>query len=143
MFKILQKLLGLLIVMAFVVSFFCMSTDISLNKDGQTSCCMSTSSHSSTHPMDSGEHLQHWKQAFTATQPSPNNLLSFLSTIFIVFGFGIFLSEFRNYERKLNLFSKALCRKRNTIAKFFDPILQALSNGILHPKLYNLSPVIR
>src|SRR3990167_2653761 len=101
MFKTLQKLLGLLIATAFVAAFFCMSTEVSLDKDGQASCCMPTSSHSSTHLMDLGEHAQHRQQIFTAIQPSPNNLLSFLSTIFIVLGFGIFLSEFRNYEPKL------------------------------------------
>ena len=143
MFKMLQKLLGLLIATTFVATFFCMSTEVSLNKGDQTSCCISTFSHASTHQIDFGEHVRHWQQAFAATQPSPNNLLSLLSAIFATLGFGVFISQFRSNEPKLNLFSSKLCRERNAIAKLFDSILQALSNGILNPKLYNLSIIIR
>lgn len=143
MLKILQKSLGLLITTAFVAVFFCMSTGDSLDKDGQTSCCMSTYAHSSTHLMDLDEHIQHWKQIFTATQPSLNNPLSLLSIILISLGFGTFILKFTNFEITISPFSAKLYKERNAIAKLFDPILRALSNGILNPKLYDLSSIIR
>jgi hypothetical protein len=144
MLKTFQKTINLFVAVVFVTAlFFCLNIGVNHANNGSASCCVLSSSHAAAYRMDFGEHLQHWKQIFTATRTSPNNPLVFLGILFVSLGFSAFILKFKNSETNPKLVSVKVYKERNASAKFFDHILQALSGGILNPKLYNLSSVIR
>ena len=144
MLKAFQKTISLFVAVIFVIAvFFCLNIGLNHANNANASCCVPTSSHAHTLQMDFGEHLQHWQQIFIFTYPSSNNPLYLLGIILVSLGFSAFILKFRNSEVNPKLISAKVRKERNAIAKLFDYILQALSRGILNPKLYNLSSVIR
>ena len=137
MLKPSQKFISSLITIIFVIAvFFCLNSGLNHTNNANPSCCVPTSSHAHTLQMDFGEHLQHWQQIFIVTRTAPNDLLVLLNIFFISLGFSLFILRFRNSEVNPNLFSVKVCKERNAIAKLFNHILQALSKGILNPRLY-------
>lgn len=144
MLKPLKKFISSFIAVAFViVVFFCLNAELNHTSTTNASCCTPASSHISSHQPDIGEHFRHWQQTFTATHPSSNDLIVFLSVLFVALAFGSHMLRLRNFELDTKLFFAKIYKERNAIAKLFNPILQALSRGILNPQLYNLSFVIR
>lgn len=136
MLKTHQKLTGL--ILAFVVTatiLFGMNAGMDMRQDGTMSGCMFDQSVAC--PMGYMEHIQHWQQTFTATQPTQNNLLGLLVVVFLGATFFTAFSQWQNGIQWQAVISQSLLRQRNITAKLFDYILQALSDGILNPKIYN------
>ncbi len=142
MVKTLRKFISLFVAATFaIVVFFCLNTGLN-HTNNSASCCEPASSRLSGHQTDIGEHLQHWQQLFNAIHPTSNDLAVLLNILFVGLAFGTFLLRLKNCETNFNLIS-AKIEERNAIAKLFNPILQALSKGILNSRLYNLSLVSR
>lgn len=139
-----REFVGSLMAATFVIAlFFCLNT-VNMVHDASASCCTPTSysSAASSHRMDLGDHLQHWKQTFSATNPSPSHLLLALGIIFVSLGLRSSFLQAGTHKTWIHQLSPTTYRERNAIAKIFHPILQALSNGRLHPRLYNLSSIV-
>ena len=135
MIKIRQKFTGLILALAVVAAiFFGMNAGMDMRQDGTMSGCMFHQS--VTCPMDYAQHIQHWQQTFTATLPTQNHILALLVAFFLGATF------FAVFSRRQNVIQwqaipQMLLRQQNIIAKLSDHILQALSDGILNPKIYN------
>lgn len=141
--KTCQKLTGLILALSFItVMLFGLNTGMDMRQDGTMSGCVFDSS--VTCPMNYQEHINHWQQTFVATQTTQNLLATLL--IILCFGGGALLSSFFNrttYLEEAGQTPPGIWKQRNILAKLFDQILQALSSGILNPKLYNFVQVIR
>lgn len=144
MLKIHQKLTGLILASTFVaVTLLGMNMGMDMRQDGTMSGCMFDQSVAC--PMNYKEHVNHWQQIFTATQPAQSTILALL-VILVLGGIALFSSSFFNrttYPEEINHIPPGIWKQRNMLAKLFDQILQALSSGILNPKLYNFSHAIR
>ena len=137
--KLLLKFMGLLLATAFfTVVFFCLNTGADHANNNSASCCLPASAHARTLRADFSEHLQHWQQALISTHPplSSNNLFGILSMLLAAMAAGSVFFQCKNFELFTNT---SLCKARNSLANFFDPMRQALSSGRLNPRLYNLS----
>ena len=140
--KLLLKFMGLLLATAFfTVVFFCLNTGVDHANNSSASCCLPASAHARTLQADFGEHRQHWQQALISTHPSPslNNLFGILSMLLAAMAVGSTFFQCKNFELFPNT---SLCKARNALANFFDPIRQALSSGRLNPRLYNLFSLV-
>jgi hypothetical protein len=139
--KFLQKIVTLLVATAYVaVMFFCLNVSSLEHNSAQASCCTPVSEHSTDsehHGTHALEHLQHWQTIFASSLGANSNLL--LNILFILATLGVFVlsplkfgwaDQFLHFDSRLN-------KLRNINAKLFDVILQAISRGILNPKLYN------
>ena len=140
MLKTHRKFTGLILTLAVVSAiFFGMNAGMDMRQDGTMSGCMFDQS--VTCSMDYGEHIQNWQQTFTATQPTQNNLLALLITVFVGASFFAAFSRWQNFVYLQAVISKTQWRQRNIISKLSDYILQALSNGILNPKIYSVNTI--
>ena len=116
-----------------------MNAGMDMRQDGTMSGCIFD--RSVTCPMDYEEHIQHWQKTFTATQPTQNNLLALLIIVFVSIPFFVAFSQWQNFVHLQAVVPKTQWRQRNIIAKLSDHILQALSDGILNPKIYNVNAI--
>ncbi|OJI06577.1 hypothetical protein BK004_02740 [bacterium CG10_46_32] len=140
MLKTHHKFNGLILTLAIVAAiFFGMNAGMDMRQDGTMSGCIFDQS--VTCSMDYSEHWQHWQQTITAIQPSQNNLLALLIIVFVGVPFFAAFSQWQNFVQLQSVIPKTQWRQRNIIAKLSDHILQALSDGILNPKIYNLSTI--
>ena len=128
--KILHKFIGVLLATAFAFTIlFFLNTGMDMYKNADTSGCVFDQS--VTCLTNHQEHINYWQSIFTPTQPISKNL----SILLIIGAAALFRN---NYFKTKRLFLK-IHRRRNIITKLFNYILQALSDGILNPKIYNLS----
>ena len=140
MLKTHHKFNGLILTLAIVAAiFFGMNAGMDMRQDGTMSGCMFDQS--VTCPMDYGEHIQHWQQTFTAIQPTQNDLLALLIIVFVGVPFFTIFSQWQIFFHRQAVMPKTQWRQRNIIAKLSDHILQALSDGILNPKLYKVNAI--
>ena len=140
MLKTHRKFTGLILTLAVVAAiFFGMNAGMDMSQNGTMSGCIFDQS--VTCPMDYAEHIQHWQQTFTAIQPTQNNLLALLIIVFVGVPFFAAFSQWQNFVQLQSVIPKTQWRQRNIIAKLSDHILQALSNGILNPKIYNVNAI--
>lgn len=143
MLKMYKKFIGLILASAFVaVMLFGLNAGMDMRQDGTMSGCVFDQS--VTCPMNYQEHINHWQQTFTATQPTQNTILVLL--VVIAFGgaallFSSFL-KWQRYAQEAHYLPQTVRRQREITAKLSDHILQALSKGRLNPKLYNFSYTI-
>ena len=141
MTKFLQKIIAFLVATAYVaVMFFCLNAIAIEHSLTNNSCCAPTTEHSTDsehHSPHALEHLQHWQSIFATNISVNNNLL--LSMLLIVAALGVSLLFPHKFEwiRQFHYFDSRLYRLRNINSKLFDVILQAISRGILNPRLYN------
>lgn len=130
------KIVAVLMAIAFVVvAIFSLSIRMNMHQDHTTGCIFDQSAECTMSP---AEHIAQWKRTFTATQPS-NDIL--LSVIILLAGIGMISSFLRYCDHyfKLRFDSSKIHKEKNSLAKLFDPVLQALSAGRLNPKIYALS----
>lgn len=143
MLKIYRKFTGLILASAFVaVMLFGLNMGMDMRQDGTMSGCVFDQS--IICPMSYQEHINHWQQTFTAMQPTQNTILTLLVVIALG-GTALLFHSWLNWQRyaqETHYIPQAVHRKREIIAKLSDHILQALSNGILNPKLYNFSHTV-
>ena len=140
MLKTHHKFNGLILTLAVVTAmFFGMNAGMDMNQDGIMSGCMFDQSVKC--PMDYSEHIQNWQQTFIAIQPTQNNLLTLLIIVFISAPFFVVFSQWQNVIKWRAVIPKTQWRQRNIIAKLSDHILQALSDGILNPRIYNVNAI--
>lgn len=143
MFKIYRKFIGLILVAAFAaITFFGLNMGMDASQDGTMSGCVFNQS--AVCPMGYREHINHWQGMFAAARPAQNSSLVFL--VLIVLG-SVALSFFPLFKRqvcarKICRVPQSILKWREITAKLSDHILQALSDGILNPKLYNSVKVI-
>lgn len=141
--KTCQKLTGLILALSFIIVMLLgLNMGMDMRQDGTMSGCAFDSS--VTCPMNYQEHINHWQQTFVATQTTQNLLATLLIILFI--GGSALLSSFFNratYSEEAVRIPPGIWKQRNMLAKLFDQILQALSSGILNPKLYNFVHAIR
>ena len=142
MLKTFQKFTGLLLASAFIaVTLFGLNMGMDMRGDGTMFGCMFDQS--VTCPMNYQEHVNHWQQTFVATQTTQNTILALL-TVLVLGGITLFSSSlFNQTTYSEDYIPPGIWKYRNMLAKLFDQILQALSSGILNPKLYNFSHAIR
>jgi len=132
--KTLHKFNSLLLVGAFISAIFFgsnMGMDMSQNK-ARSKCIFDQSADC---PMGYQEHIDHWQQIFIATRSSDSNII-----FLIVFGGAALWVNFfqsRDDPHRANKISKKIGRARDIIVKLFGYISQALSAGILNPKIYH------
>lgn len=143
MLKVYRKFTGLILTSTFVVvMLFSLNMGMDMRQDGTMSGCAFDSS--VTCPMNYQEHINHWQQTFIATQTTQNTILALLVVIALG-GTALLFSSFLNwqkYSQETHHIARTVHRQREITAKLSDHILQALSNGILNPRLYNLSHTI-
>lgn len=144
MLKIFQKGAGLIFALAFIAAMlFGLSTGMDMRQNGTMSNCMFDQS--VTCPMNYREHIDHWQQTFTATHRAQNTILALLMVI-VLGGAALLFSSLlkrRAYAQATHHVSHIRQRQYEITAKLSNPVLRALSDGILNPRLYNLSRVIR
>jgi len=143
MLKISQKITSLILALSFTtVVLFGLNMGMETRDDGTMSGCMFDQS--VTCPMDYEEHVNHWQQTFTATQPTQNTLFALLVVIALGGTTLLFHSwlNWQQYAQQAHFVPQSVHKQREIIAKLSDHILRALSNGILNPKLYNFAYTI-
>ncbi len=144
MLKQLQKFISSFIAATFVVAVFvCLNIGFQHPHVAISSCCVPAPSHASVNHMDAGDHAQQWQQTFIVMHRSSDDVLVLLGMLLLSLGFISFTLRFRNFEVNQNLFSAKVYKARNAIKKLFDPLVQALSNGLLNGRLYEVSSVTR
>lgn len=144
MLKIYKKLIGLILASAFIaVMLFGLSMGMDMRQDGTMSGCAFDSS--VTCAMNYREHINHWQQTFTATQPTQNTVLALLVVIALG-GTALLFHSWLNWQRyaqAAHFVPQSVHKQREIIAKLSDHILQALSDGTLNPRLYNFPKATR
>lgn len=138
MFKIRQKFTGLILTLSFVaVTLFGLNMGMDTRQDGTMSVCIFDQS--VTCSMNYQEHINHWQQTVVAAQPMQNTTLTLLIVITLGGAALLFYSLLKRNScaQVVHHIAQSIQRQREIIAKLSDHILQALSDGILNPRLYN------
>jgi hypothetical protein len=135
--KFARVLLGLALVSFLSVAFFGISqTVMGMEKqsDGNMSGCL-FSGKAEICTMTFSEHVGHWQAMFTTT--APQKVLSFVLLILAVVFVAVAI-----LKRNLLLLSSyhatrwRLYIKQNPNLSLFNPLREAFSSGILHPKIF-------
>lgn len=139
MIKKLQKIIGVIISTAFVVAiFFCLnSASLDHTSSSNEACCAPATSHTSSQEGHALDHLQHWQQMFKVNVTPEDGLALGLSLLGFSLALSLFFLRTDRSDYFFDTIDSRLHKLRNLTAKLFDTILQALSSGILNPKLYN------
>ncbi|MCF7905730.1 hypothetical protein K9L63_00875 [Candidatus Gracilibacteria bacterium] len=140
MLKDSSKFTGVILTLSFaVVTLFGLNMGMDMRQDGRMSGCAFDSS--ATCHMNSQEHINHWQQTFTATQPTQSTMLALLAGM--AFGGTALLFHswlnWQRYDQKVHSIPQSVHKQREIIAKLSNHVLRALSNGTLNPVLYNFS----
>jgi len=131
-----RQFIGLILSVAFVATaLFGLNMGMDTRTDGSMSGCMFDSS--VTCQMNYGEHIQYWQQTFTAVQPTQDVVLAVVVVFFAGAAFFAIFSHRQNLNQTKLIVLQTVQRERDIIAKLSNHILQALSDGILNPKIYN------
>ena len=144
MFQTVYKLVGVVIVAVFaLVVLFALNMDMRMDVHNSMSDCRFMNSGSTICQMSFAEHLSHWQQTFIATAPPHNAPLLGLTVLFAGIALSSLFLNFQKYALESHTVQRRLWGERNSLSKLFDPIVQALSEGILNPRIYNLSYTVR
>ena len=130
------KIVAVFITTVFViVALFGINSGMNMRQDGSMTGCMFDQSMDC--PMGYTEHISQWQQTFIAVQNTNNDIL--LSIILLLMGAGMILSflRYRNYDFESHFDVSKIHKERNGLAKLFDYVLRALSDGRLNPKIYD------
>ncbi len=128
-----RKILVISTFLIFVfIILFGLNLSMQIMEDGRMSNCPFTTGQSSMCQMPSGDHISKWQQTFIAIFQSAYYLI-FLVPFIIVFRFLIY--QFTLASPSTLAFHSY--KIHHPDSKTFNYLLEAFSNGILHPKLYN------
>lgn len=102
--------------------------------DGQMSSCPFMAGQPTMCQMNITEHIAQWQQTFLGI-PTKTNFLA-LAVILLIGVLASFIKPFSQLKKLAKSTARFLAYRRANFAKVFDPILVALSDGILNPKIY-------
>lgn len=121
-------------IIAFLAISFWGLYSMPIDGNGKMMNCPFMNGSSSFCQMSVPEHINQWKQLFTAIQE--RSLLLFLSALLVFLPVSLFTINIREYNRlKFQLFRNYLYRHKPEI-KLFDYLVVAFSQGNIHPKIY-------
>lgn len=124
------SILALTSVMLFGIAF----SGMTMRSDGTMQDCLFANSPAIC-PMSVSEHLNLWKSMFTYNLPKTMAMsLSFIA-MFLVLAF-IYIASVNQSNNLANAVSPALYQKQRNPLLFFDYLKEALSQGIIRPKIY-------
>lgn len=137
MFSLNKKLSENLILFTFISFVFMSVLGIGMGmemKDGQMSSCPFTAGQQTMCQMNITDHIAQWQQAFLGI-PTKGNTIALAILLFAVV-FIAFVKPFFQLEKLTELAARLFAHHKANLAKVFDPLLVAFSDGILNPKIY-------
>lgn len=102
--------------------------------DGKMSGCPFMASQATLCQMSVTEHISQWQQAFLGI-PTKTDSLAFV-VILLAAIITPFTKLFSQFEKQREFAARLLAYCKTHIAKTFNPLLFAFSDGILNPKIY-------
>lgn len=121
-----------------IVVWFSMSLGMNMRNDGTMTGCVFDQA--TTCPMNYEEHVDHWQQTVLAVLPSSDLLRTALFATILIGAAWLSLFGKRQSASKRAHTMRLMQSRRERIAKWANYLLQALANGILHPRIYNILP---
>lgn len=115
------------------ITLFGLNLSMRMDKMGHMSRCPLVNDQSSICSMSFADHMTKWQQLFTADHQL-QNLAIFLSLLAMTFVYFIIRRDTQLSESALYIYRYH--KQRQIEAKLFNPLQQAFSDGIIHPKLY-------
>ena len=103
-------------------------------KDGQMSSCPFTAGQEAMCQMNITEHIAQWQQAFLGI-PTKGDFLALAVLLFAV-ALIPFAKQFFQLKKLTESAARLFAYHKANLAKVFDPLLTAFSDGILNPKIY-------
>lgn len=104
---------------------------------GQMSSCPLMAGQAAMCQMDITEHIAKWQHAFLGI-PTKANVLAFALVLFAVVIIPPIRSFFQ-FEKLFAFTARLFVYHKAYLVKVFDPLLQAFSDGILNPKIYEFA----
>jgi len=120
-------------IIAFLVMSFWGLYSMPMDEHGKMSNCpfMGAAAVCRMNPL---EHLAAWQNMFTI--PPQKNILVFLILFLVAFLAALLSRNFWRTRAKESVSTKSLYYKRTNAASIRNPLQEAFSDGILHPKIF-------
>ncbi len=115
-----------------LVSNFGLGLSMPTDKHGMMSNCPFMAKTSSLCDMNAADHIGKWQQLFTSLQISIFLLLLIIASSLIYF-----FIKMQSDHQTSSSFWYRYYKDKNPELKLYNYLLLALSDGIIHPKLYN------
>lgn len=133
LFKLTKFLLILAIFLIPLSGFFVLKSSMSMENNGVMSNCVFTVDRSEGCQMTISQHIAEWQQIFTLGSSS-NQFLLLLTLLTAGTAFILLKELFPKSSYLENFYVRY--KRENPDLKLFDYLLQAISRGILHSRIY-------